>query len=271
MHENIIVLGTKGMLGQMVHKFFSDKNFNVIAFNERFSSENILDYVDALNVMEDSIIINCIGRIKQKSEDPYQLFLSNSLLPLEILRRLKKSHIFIHPSTDCVFNGFDNEPYFSFIQHTAKDVYGISKSLGETAIINRENSLIIRVSIIGPDSNSSKGLLEWFLHNRSGSILNGYTNHLWNGITTLEWCEKLHSFMKDKILFASLLEKKIIQLGTQKYYSKFEMLVLFNNLFQKNYVINPIETEIGINRCLIPEISSVSLEEQLQNLINYLG
>lgn len=270
MYRNIIVLGPNGMLGQMVQKYFSEKKFNVIAYNEKFTSKNILQFVDTLNDIEDSIVINCIGRIKQKSEDPYELFLSNTLLPLEIQRRLKKSHIFIQPSTDCVFNGLDKTANYSFSYHNAEDIYGISKSLGETAIINRENSLVIRVSIIGPDSNSNKGLLSWFLSNPPGSMLNGYSNHFWNGITTLEWCEKLHTFLMDKRLFASLLEKKLIQLGTQMHYSKFEMLVMFNSIFQRNYVINPIETEIGINRCLVPEIISNSLEEQLQKLIHYL-
>lgn len=271
MNENIVVLGPNGMLGQMVVKFFSEKNFKVTAYDKKFTSESILKYVDVLNKMEDSIVINCIGRIKQKSEDPYDLFLSNSLFPFEILRRLKKSHIFIQPSTDCVFNGIVGSPYYSFSHQNAEDIYGISKSLGEAAVKNRENSLIVRVSIIGPDSNSTKGLMGWFLSNPPGSILNGFTNHFWNGITTLEWCEKLLSLIDDRELFASLLNKRIIQLGTMQHYTKFEMLVLFNSFFKTNYIINPIETEKAINRCLIPEIISISLEEQLQKLINYLA
>ena len=124
-------------------------------------------------------------RIKQKSEEAFDLLWANSILPLSLARSLKSSHILIQPSTDCVFDGHNNIPYNILDTHTASDVYGWSKSLGETAISGRLNSLIIR-GTIKRYNKSNKGLLAWFLNNPSSNTLNGFTNHFWNGITTLE-------------------------------------------------------------------------------------
>lgn len=251
----------------MVFNFFKSKDFNVITYDKIFSLNNILDFTNDLNTYDDSIIINCIGKIKQKSTDSYDLILSNSILPLELSRKLKSSHILIHPSTDCVFDGSASDKYMSFDKHTATDVYGISKSMGESAVFSRSNTLIIRVSIIGPDLNSEKGLLSWFLNIPNGAIVDGYINHLWNGITTLEWCEKLYSFIHSGIL-ESLLSKKIIQLGTNETYTKFKMLNLFNDVFDKKILIKEKTTEFNINRCLYPEIISEPLPLQLFKLKN---
>ena len=140
--------------------------------------------------------------------------------------------------------------------------------MGETAISGRPNSLIIRVSIIGPDNYSNKGLLAWFLNNPSSNTLNGFINHFWNGITTLEWCKRLHEIISDDKLLIKYLNKQIVQMGTTKTYSKFEMLNLFNKIFDTDFQINPTES-YDINRCLRPEIETKSLEDQLTELKHF--
>ncbi len=269
MLNRIIILGSKGMLGQMVNSFFKKKGYDIITFDKRFDEESLHTYVQELNDFKASIVINCIGRIKQKSDSAYELFLSNTLFPLELARSLKLEHILIHPSTDCVFDGNTTTPYLSFQKHTAQDVYGISKSLGETAIMARPHSLVFRVSIIGPDKYSSKGLLSWFLNYKPNSEIYGYTNHFWNGITTLEWSKKLHSFLQDSDLMSNLFKRKFIQFGTEEIYTKYDMLLLFNNYFPKGLKVNPIKADVEINRCLKAEIISKPLEEQISELSIY--
>lgn len=270
MLNRIIILGSKGMLGQMVKCFFNKEGYKVIEYNKRFDENSIHNYFDEINVFENSVVINCIGKIKQKSDSTYDLLLSNTIFPLELSRSLKEGHLLIHPSTDCVFDGISEIPYLIKDKHTANDIYGISKSLGEQSLMSRSNTLILRVSIIGPDINSSKGLLSWFLNNTSNSELQGFTNHLWNGITTLEWCEKLIFFLKDPKLLNGLLDRKIIHLGTEEIYSKYEMLLLFNMIFKKNFTILPFQAPNYINRCLKPDFISKSLEKQLKRLKSYM-
>ena len=267
-NKKIIILGSKGMLGQMVNSYFTAKEFQIIEFNTRFTENNFNEYLNELNSFEDAFVINCIGRIKQKSQESSDLLWANSILPIALARSLKSSHILIHPSTDCVFDGLTDKPYNFSDFHSASDVYGWSKSLGETAVTNMANSLIVRVSIIGPDNNSNKGLLSWFLNNPSGSILNGYTNHYWNGITTLEWCKKIHKIIINENVLNQLLKQGLVQLGTKEVYSKYEMLCVFKKIFQKDFEIKPLESKYT-NRCLLSFIESKSLEIQLCELQSF--
>jgi dTDP-4-dehydrorhamnose reductase len=191
MDKKIIVLGSKGMLGQMVIKYFGALGYSTIEFNERISEHTIFPIIKSINKLDDSVVINCIGKIKQKSDDVFTLLWSNSILPMELSRSLKKTHFLIQPSTDCVFTGNRAQSYDVNDFNDAEDVYGWSKSLGEHVLQHRTNTLIVRVSIIGPDYNSDKGLLSWFLNLEEGSTVNGFTNHFWNGITTLEWCKRI--------------------------------------------------------------------------------
>lgn len=266
--KNIIVLGSKGMLGQMVSLFFSKNGYNIIEFNTRFTEENSNLYFAELNKLEDGFVINCIGRIKQKSGDAFNLLLSNTIFPLALSSRLKHTHFLIHPSTDCIFDGKADSPYCHSAPHTALDVYGWSKSLGETAIKKSTNSIIIRVSIIGPDNNSDKGLLSWFLSQPKGSHLRGYINHYWNGITTLEWCKILNKIILNKKLLLRYRSEGIVQLGTDEIYSKFDMLNIFNDYYETKFKITPVQEE-STYRCLQPIIKSNSFEIQMTELIDF--
>lgn len=263
----IIVLGPNGMLGQMVCSYFTNNSFDVIKFEDRFEEENHKIFIESLNNFPDSIIINCIGKIKQKSDNSKELFFCNSILPLELNNNLKESHILIQPSTDCVFNGLNKAFYNLNDKKDAIDVYGWSKSLGESAIRNRKNSLVIRVSIIGIDQFSDKGLLSWFLNNIDGDIINGFVDHYWNGITTLEWCKKLHTILLDTNYLKDL-KTNLIQLGTNNSISKYELLNIFQKIFLTNYQIKPYSANF-LNRCLFPSITSENIEIQVKELKMY--
>jgi dTDP-4-dehydrorhamnose reductase len=46
------------------------------------------------------------------------------------------------------------------------------------------NAILIRSSIIGPDSRSQAGLYSWFRSAVQVGAVRGFKNHLWNGVTT---------------------------------------------------------------------------------------
>ncbi|MBN2894203.1 MAG: sugar nucleotide-binding protein [Bacteroidales bacterium] len=259
--RNLIVLGHKGMLGQMVIKYFETRVKNIIIFSERFSLNNAFDYVSNIRKFTDAIVINCIGKISQKTDNTEELFNVNSFLPLVLKDQLHESQLLIHPSTDCVFSGTKGNPYKITDYLDAKDSYGWSKRLGEQALNGRNNTIIIRVSIIGIDNaENPKGLLGWFLSNAKGAELKGYSNHLWNGITTLEWCKQA------EILIIQHNDNKpfnLIQFGTKKSYSKYEMLLLFQEIFKTEFNIRKFETIENIDKRLVPEIFTKDLREQL--------
>ncbi len=267
--KRIIILGANGMLGQMVKSYFEAKGYPILVHNVRFNEQTIFNFVQELNDLDTGIVINCIGRIKQKSDLPHDLFLSNTLLPLELSRSLDKKHLLIHPSTDCVFNGSKLTSYSINDSHDANDIYGISKSLAEKAITGMKNSIIARVSIIGPDKFSKKGLFAWFLSHPNGATLKGFINHKWNGITTLEWCKQIENLIEKEILKKTAI--KLFQLGTESIYSKYDMLVCFQKVFDTNYNILKFEDKFSINRSLKPTLISDDLEIQLYELRDFIS
>jgi dTDP-4-dehydrorhamnose reductase len=264
--KKIIILGPNGMLGQMVLRYFSVKGYEVIPLTKRYSYELREDFMKEIKSQQQGIVVNCIGKIKQKETTNSQLYELNSVLPLDLISTLGDSFKLIQPSTDCVFDGLKGDLYTKDDLPNASDSYGWSKFLGENAISNKENCIIIRVSIIGPDKNNNpKGLLGWFLSHPSGSNINGYTNHYWNGITTLEWCKQVENLISDNINF----DGRIIQLESPGKFSKYDLLNITNQIFNTQYKINKFETTISIDRRLKGDIVVTPIETQLSELLRF--
>ena len=66
MSKRIVILGSKGMLGQTACKYFSLDN-EVIPFDSRYSPYERQNFLSTLNALEPEVIINCVGKIKQKT------------------------------------------------------------------------------------------------------------------------------------------------------------------------------------------------------------
>lgn len=263
--RDILVLGPLGMLGQMVVKYFNHIGCNVIPFTERFTSKTKWDFIDYVSKFNDSVVINCIGKIPQKGENENDMLWANTILPLELANHLQPNQVLIHPSTDCVFDGNTRSKYHDFAEANARDAYGWTKRLGELALAGRKNTLVFRVSIIGPNSSPNpKGLLSWFRSNPSGSKLNGYVNYYWNGITTLEWCKQVHTYLQNTQGISN--ESRLIQLGTRDKMSKYDLLLLFQDVYETRFDISEFALEQDIDRRLVPTIACKPILEQLREL-----
>jgi dTDP-4-dehydrorhamnose reductase len=267
-NKKIILLGGNGMLGQMVERYFSRNGYAIHNIDLRYEPKRRAEFMDAVKDAGSGFIINCIGRIKQKTTEEIDLFWANAMLPLDLADAIQDNQFLIHPSTDCVFDGLTEKPYAVETMPNAQDAYGKSKRLGEVALIRHPRALVVRVSIIGPDRSAQpKGLLGWFLSNPPGTTLNGFTNHWWNGITTLEWCKQIEKMIESNV---DGYEGKLFQLGTQAMWSKYEMLLLFQKVFFTEYKISQYCTEAGINRCLLPTLECPDLSIQLKELKSWM-
>jgi nucleoside-diphosphate-sugar epimerase len=232
----ILVLGHNGMLGSMVKKYLMLNNFEVITLEGRFPSslyeKNILEF-------NGDFIINCVGAIPQKTKN----FKINTDLPIWLSNNSQSK--IIHAGTDCEIDSDD---------------YGISKRLASEYInIYSDNTKILKTSIIGPEEDNNYGLLSWFL-NQNGDVF-GYTNAIWNGNTTLEWSKQCHTLMMNwnNYKTITILEGEPI--------TKFDMLKLFNEVYEKN--INIIPKDLGVDKTLIGDIKTKSLREQLNELLSF--
>ena len=73
---------------------------------------------------------------------------------------------------------------FEADEHDPRDVYGKTKSLGEVQAPSLNH---LRCSIIGPELKGHASLLDWFTRQPASATVNGFRNHLWNGVTTLHF------------------------------------------------------------------------------------
>lgn len=133
------------------------------------------------------IVVNSLGLIKHhiddsKAADRLAAIRVNSLFPYELASLAEKQGFrVIQIVTDCVYSGTTGG-YSELSNSDAHDVYGQSKRLGE---VPSPSVLNLRCSVIGPELDSHVNLLEWVLNHPAGSSFSGFTDHLWNGVTTL--------------------------------------------------------------------------------------
>jgi dTDP-4-dehydrorhamnose reductase len=236
---NILILGHKGMLGHMLVKYLTDQNHTIQTINSRFPSEEFKSEV--LNFSDD-YIINAIGAIPQKTN----IFDINYELPVWLDTNVNNK--IIHAGTDCEIDD---------------DEYGTSKRKAKEYIVdNGVNTKIIKASIIGPELHSKKSLLEWFLN--SNDKVNGYTNAMWSGVTTLEWAKQCNNLINnwDKYNTENIINSTCL--------SKYDLLLLIKDIFNKNTEVTPINYKVDINKCLTSgNLTSSDIKTQLVELKNY--
>ena len=196
--ERVLILGSTGMLGSACLKVFKrDKSFEVFATSRKPGGHHVsLDATNSdlpvlFNEYRPNWIINCIGIIKphinEASTDSIQNAIKiNSQFPADLATAAKevKARI-IQIATDCVYSG-KKGMYIESDFHDATDVYGKTKSLGE---VPSENVMHLRSSIIGPEVGRATSLLEWFMNQPKDAQINGFSDHLWNGITTHQFAK----------------------------------------------------------------------------------
>ena len=206
----IFVLGANGMLGSYVFQYLTSQGEDVVpvtrehGFDARtFKTSNLPGHLT--DVADNPFyIVNCIGVIKQKSQDPQEMFAINGTFPVELAAFLDRFSYarMIHISSDCVFSGNTHDPYEEDSVRDAKDFYGQSKIIGEECS-NFADCHVIRTSIVGEDK-SPVSLLEWVRSQNNGKI-NGYINHWWNGVTCFQLARFISAQINDFASYPNLL------------------------------------------------------------------
>jgi len=197
----ILVLGADGMLGHQLVSSFRGRH--VVAGTVRkpadcyrdisshlpdrlFSAVDVRDFPaieSAVAQFGPDAVINAVGIVKQRHEaknvvDSIEV---NALLPHRLANMCLLAGVkLIHLSTDCVFAGTRGN-YSDDALHDARDLYGRSKSMGETA---GPGIITLRTSIIGLELARKASLVEWFL--ALEERIRGFTKAIYSGFSTLE-------------------------------------------------------------------------------------
>jgi len=198
-------------------------------------------------ISKHDIIINCVGLIKpyikdDNSENIKKAIKLNSILPNTLFELTKNTNIKIYQiATDCVFSG-KSKRYNENSKHDCEDVYGKTKSLGE---IYSKNFFNIRCSIIGEEIKNYKSLISWFISNKSGTKVNGFSNHEWNGITTNAFAKIVEAIINFKINLPNMFH-----VTPKNKVSKYKLLKLLNKKYNKNLKIKKFLSKVSVNRTL---------------------
>lgn len=204
-NPSVLVIGSTGMLGSAVTlqlraaglKVIESSRTTGLKFNAEF--DNPIGMIESSGLREGDYIVNCVGLTKthideNKPETVARATRLNTLFPISLATAAEEQHLrVIQVATDCVFSGKAGN-YTELAEHDAGDAYGKSKSLGEVRI---GSAMHLRCSLIGPETNRRRTLFfEWVRGQKRGSIVNGFTNHLWNGLTSLTFSKIVSSIVE---------------------------------------------------------------------------
>jgi dTDP-4-dehydrorhamnose reductase len=236
----ILILGADGMIGHKIaHSLYQDFDL-ILTSRKKISIESIgvnsgkLIYHDFLDnmtyelldkIMPD-VIINCIGITTRRGiKDSFNnTTLLNSKLPHSLDYWVKSNaKKLIHFSTDCVFSGTKGN-YLDNDIPDAKDLYGETKSAGE---INSSNTLNIRCSMIGRELFNFTELFEWLILNKNKKI-EGFSNVIYSGITTVRMGKIIHYILKHKLNLSGIYNISSLPI------SKYDLLIKLSEAFSLN-------------------------------------
>jgi dTDP-4-dehydrorhamnose reductase len=266
----VLVLGGNGMLGQMVSQFLSRSKEIIVEQTSREQGDTPFhfDVKDGINKLRHILerykpfdyLINCIGILNkeidvQDSQSIRRAIHINALFPHDLAALSQEFGVrVIHISTDGVF-ARNAGVCFEDNSLTSDDVYGKTKSLGE---VIAPGFLNLRCSIIGSNVNKEQGLLEWFLRQPRGAEIKGYTNQMWNGVTTLQFaklCEQLISLD----LFDTVWEESSVHhFCPNREVSKYELLQMFRDIFRPDMKVEQSKSlDMPVSRILDTQYKSL--------------
>jgi len=201
----VIVLGSTGMLGSAVHRQLVSAGLDVIEASRtsgfKFDARELQSHrlIQVGNLEAGDYIVNCVGltksRINEKSIDSRAIAVRlNVDFPNDLALAAESSGVrVIQVATDCVFSGTVGS-YSESAKHDAEDVYGKTKSLGETP---SHSVMHLRCSLLGPERERNSLFFEWVRQQPEGASIEGFTNHIWNGLTSDVFGQIVSGIVKD--------------------------------------------------------------------------
>lgn len=261
MGMHIAVLGSTGMLGTGVLDYFHSVDIPVIEISRNstgvypnnrhiqfdITQDPISKLIDGLS--DDSFLINASGMIKHKInsnslDDLADAIKVNSVFPHELSEKCFAKNIRIFQiATDCVYSG-EQGNYSEADSHDPTDIYGVTKSLGEG---ESQNVMTLRCSMIGLERDSSYEFLNWVIDQPLNQTIQGFENHLWNGLTTLHVAKILKG-----IIDMEGFREGVHHLVPKDFTSKLELIEIVASEFERqDLVVEKSKGDKGVDRRLI--------------------
>ncbi len=285
--DRILILGVTGMLGHTLFKemnkntdlevFGTTRNKNglenyftddeMIKIRGNVDADNFETVIRAIASVQPTIIINCIGIIKQLpiSKDPLTAITVNAQLPHRISLVARSANArFIHISTDCVFNGKKGN-YTEKDHSNAEDLYGRTKFLGEVAY---PHCVTLRTSIIGHELKTNYSLVDWFMSQQND--VNGFTKAIYSGFPTIEIVNIISNYVIPNKNLTGLYHVSSDPI------SKFDLLNILKEIYKKDININPF-SDFVLDRSMNSDKFKIATEyvapswnQLIENMYNHV-
>lgn len=257
--SDVIILGCNGMLGHALALTFVDSKaveFEGIGRQKRWRWQHVMDlrsdqfweYMQARKENNPPLaIVNCAGLLIGACEaNGLDAIYINAHLPRRLAEMfLETDTRIIQISTDCVFRG--GKLYNVDARHDGDSLYAKTKSLGE---LDNHKDMTIRTSIVGPELKcNGTGLFHWW-SNQAKQVgkIDGWSNALWTGVTTIELAKRLDQLIVNRDWFSG------VQHWSSEPISKFDLLSLWTKVFESNLKINRIQGAAVRSKVLLDSV-----------------
>ncbi len=187
------------------------------------------------------VVINCAGVIKPMiAGTPIESILKvNTIFPHNLARMCaRKGVLCFHITTDCAFSGRKGG-YTEDDDYDPEDIYGLSKAAGEPT-----DCMTLRTSIIGEEKGQARSLLSWAISQKGKEVM-GFTNHHWNGVTTIHFARVI-----ERILAGDLYRKGIYHIFSPGQVTKHELLSILSDVYGLSLRVNLVEADSPCDRTL---------------------
>lgn len=236
----ILVLGAGGLLGSHLCASFPDE---IVGYTRsELDITNLVAFREILQYRQYHTVINCAG-VTPHSEDKQWMYAVNAVAPNDLCQICYDEDVrFIQVSTDCVFSGeegrYDEEYDLEYPRGWRDSDYALSKQTGE--VTDYPNALTVRSSFVGWPDPKNRGLLAWFYRQTDPVV--GYTNWVWNGVTTLALAKHLR-------YFAYARSTGVRHVFGQEV-TKYDLLETVNVVYEWDKELRPGRSPYSINRTL---------------------
>lgn len=248
MNKSILVTGKDGQLGQSIEKIsleYSQFNFTFVG-RDQLNLSNNKSILDFFTDKKFDVIINCAAytAVDQAESEPELADQINNLA-VKCLAEIAKQQdaVFVHISTDYVFDGKKYLPYIEEDLTNPKNVYGKSKLEGERAVVDvNPKGAIIRTSWVYSEygNNFVKTMLRF---GKERNKLNVIFDQIGSPTYAVDLAKAILAVVSQPEINDSTLSTKILHYSNEGVCSWFDFAKAIFDLSEINCAVYAIDTK----------------------------